>query len=202
MPTQSELRAGYLVTPDELRRLHERLGSAAAADRLVDVAYRTVDSPVGRLLLAATEVGLVRVAFAAEDDAAVLQELADRISPRVLHVPHRLDAVATQLEEYFDRRRHRFDVGLDWQLSRGFRRAVLTELGSGVDYGQTASYAELARRTGRPKASRAVGTACATNPIPIVIPCHRVIRADGAIGAYRGGVSAKRALLALEAGSG
>jgi len=173
---------------------------AAAADRddLLDVAYRTVDSPVGALLIAATPAGLVRVAFSSEGHDAVLQSLSDRISSRLLHAPKRLDAVARQLNEYFSGRRHTFDVPLDFQLSKGFRRVVLGHLAVDVGYGTTASYGTLARLSGSPKAVRAVGTTCATNPIPVVVPCHRVVRSDGTLGGYRGGPAAKRALLDLE----
>nr|WP_232530817.1 methylated-DNA--[protein]-cysteine S-methyltransferase [Microlunatus antarcticus] len=164
----------------------------------VDVGYRTVDGPVGRLLLAATPAGLVRVAFASEGEDAVLQELADRVSPRVLPLPGRLDETARELDEYFAGRRRRFDVALDWQLSSGFRRDVLTHLAVDVAYGRTTSYAGLATLSGSPRAVRAVGTACATNPIPVVVPCHRVVRSDGTMGRYRGGEEAKHALLELE----
>lgn len=196
--TTVDLAALYPVDDDDITRLHARLATAADANNVLDVAYRTVDSPVGPLLIAATPVGLVRVAFSSEGHDAVLQNLADRISSRLLHAPARLDAVARQLDEYFSGRRHTFDVPLDWQLSRGFRRVVLGHLAVDVDYGTTASYGTLARLSGSPKAVRAVGTTCATNPIPVVVPCHRVIRADGTLGSYRGGPAAKRALLDLE----
>jgi methylated-DNA-[protein]-cysteine S-methyltransferase len=131
-----------------------------------------------------------------EDD--VLQSLAERISPRVLRAPGRLDEVAAQLDDYFAGRRSSFELPLDWQLSHGFRRAVLGHLATDVGYGSTASYARLAELAGNPRAVRAVGSACATNPIPLVVPCHRVVRSDGALGSYAGGVEAKRILLALE----
>ena len=188
----------FPVDPDHLRRLHTRLERTAQAGDLLDIAYRTVDSVVGPLLLAATPRGLLRVAFANENHDSVLQDLASHISPRVLEAPTRLDPIARQLDEYFTGRRHSFDVTLDWSLSHGFRRTVLEHLNADVGYGATASYAALARLSGSPKALRAVGTACATNPIPIFVPCHRVIRSDGTAGAYRGGAAAKRALLDLE----
>jgi methylated-DNA-[protein]-cysteine S-methyltransferase len=144
-------------------------------------------------------VGLVRVAFDSEGNDAVLQSLSDQISPRLLNAPGRLDAVAHQLDEYFTGHRHSFDVPLDWQLSKGFRRTVLEHLAVDIGYGTTASYGTLARIAGSPKAVRAVGTTCATNPIPVVVPCHRVVRADGNVGHYRGGPAAKRILLDLEA---
>lgn len=180
-------------------RLHARLVADAERTGLLDVAYRVVDAPVGPLLLAGTEVGLVRVAFAGEDHDVVLTELADRISPRVLRAPGRLDDAARQLAEYFAGRRRAFDLALDWRLSAGFRLTVLQHLAADVGYGRTASYAALAQLAGSPRAVRAVGTACATNPIPVVVPCHRVVRTDGSPGRYRGGPEAKRELLALEA---
>lgn len=186
------------ATPGKLAELHARLVAAAERDGILDVAYRVIDSPVGPLLVAATERGLVRVAFASEDHDAVLENLAERISPRVLNAPARLDAVARELEEYFERRRQRFDVPLDWQLSVGFRSTVLHHLPE-IGYGTTASYSTVAQLAGNPKAVRAVGSACATNPLPVVVPCHRVVRADGGMGGYLGGVEAKRTLLTLEA---
>ena len=182
----------------DLDRLHARLVAAAQSDGILDVGYRTVDSPVGTLLLAATELGLVRVAYEVEKLDEVLQNLADRISPRVLEAPGRLDVVARELDEYFAGRLHSFDLPLDWRLSSGFRRTVLNHL-TDIDYGHTASYATVARLAGNPKAVRAVGTACATNPLPVVVPCHRVLRSDGTLGGYLGGVEAKRTLLSLEA---
>jgi methylated-DNA-[protein]-cysteine S-methyltransferase len=193
-----DLTTHYPIDDHDLTRLHARLALAAERDDVLDIAYRTVDSPVGPLLIAATPAGLVRVAFSNEDYDSVLQGLSDRISPRLLHAPARLDTVAQQLDEYFAGRRHRFEVALDWQLSTGFRRVVLEHLAADIGYGSTASYGTLARLSGSPKAVRAVGTTCATNPIPVVVPCHRVVRSDGTMGNYRGGPAAKRALLDLE----
>ena len=195
----NELLDAFPVEGSDVDRLQARLAAAAKAEGILDVAYRTVDTPVGPLLLAATEQGLVRVAYPNQGHDAVLQALADRVSPRVLHAPGRLDPVARQLDDYFAGRRQRFDVPLDWRLSTGFRSTVLHHLAIDVDYGHTASYAALAALAGNPKAVRAVGTACATNPLPGVVPCHRVVRSDGAIGNYAGGVEAKRTLLELEA---
>ncbi|MEZ0351531.1 methylated-DNA--[protein]-cysteine S-methyltransferase [Mycobacterium sp. pR1184] len=194
----TELAHLYPVDANHLRRLHTRLERDAQSQDMLDIAYRTVDSAVGPLLLAATPLGLVRVAFANEDRDGVLLTLSERISPRMLEAPARLDPIVRQLDEYFAGRRHTFDVTLDWSLSHGFRRTVLEHLHTDVSYGATASYATLARLAGSTNAVRAVGTACATNPIPIVVPCHRVIRSDGAVGAYRGGPVAKRLLLDLE----
>jgi methylated-DNA-[protein]-cysteine S-methyltransferase len=183
---------------DEARgRLHARLVAAAAEAGILDVAYRTMDTPVGSLLLATTAQGLVRVAYAREDHDAVLGQLAHRVSPRVLRAPARLDAAARELEEYFAGRRSGFDLPLDFRLARGFRRTVLSHLPD-IGYGTTASYAAVAAAAGNPRAVRAVGTACATNPLPVVVPCHRVVRSDGTAGRYVGGTDAKRALLTLE----
>jgi methylated-DNA-[protein]-cysteine S-methyltransferase len=181
-----------------LRALHGRLVQAADRQGLLDVAYRTVDSPVGALLLAATEQGLVRVAYASEGHDRVLDRLAAQISPRILAAPGRLDAVARELDEYFAGRRTLFDLPLDLRLAHGFRREVLTHLAE-IAYGATASYAQVAASAGNPKAVRAVGTACARNPLPIVVPCHRVVRSDGSPGGYVGGPDAKHTLLTLEA---
>lgn len=199
VPGSSEELFAELPGDDEpaQRRLQARLVSAAGEAGILDVAYRTLDTPLGALLLAATERGLVRVAYAREGHDQVLEQLASRISSRVLRAPRRLDAAARELEEYFGRRRTVFDLPLDLQLSAGFRRTVLAHLAE-IAYGSTASYAALALAAGNPKAVRAVGTACATNPLPLVVPCHRVVRSDGAVGQYVGGSEAKLALLTLE----
>jgi len=185
------------VDEDAQRLLHARLVAAADGAGILDVAYRTVDSPLGTLLLAATDEGLVRVAYDRESHERVLAQLADRVSPRILLAPARLEEAATQIEEYLAGRRTRFDLPLDLRLSHGFRRTVLSHL-TEIDYGRTASYAAVAAVTGHPRAVRAVGTACATNPLPLLVPCHRVIRSDGSAGAYVGGAEAKLALLRLE----
>ncbi len=205
MITTSESPAGpdlfaALPTADEAaeRRLHARLAAAAAGAGVLDVAFRTVDTPLGPLLLAATDRGLVRVAFASQDHDRVLEQLATAISTRVLRAPARLDLAAHEIEEYFLGRRTVFDLPLDFQLSSGFRRTVLSHLPD-IAYGTTASYAAIAAASGSPKAVRAVGTACATNPLPVVVPCHRVVRSDGTLGRYAGGVEAKQTLLTLEA---
>jgi methylated-DNA-[protein]-cysteine S-methyltransferase len=194
----SDLFAGLTADAAGIDRLHAQLAARADRAGLLDVAYRTLDSPLGPLLLAATADGLVRVAFDGEGHDAVLGELAGHVSPRVLHAPARLDGTARQLDEYFGRARRRFDVPVDLRLARGFRRDVLEHLRA-IPYGSTESYAVVARAAGSPNAVRAAGSACATNPVPIVVPCHRVVRSDGSVGQYRGGVAAKRLLLALEA---
>jgi methylated-DNA-[protein]-cysteine S-methyltransferase len=186
------------VGPEALEKLHVALEDAADREGILDVAYRTIDTPVGSLLLAATRAGLVRVAFDSQDHDVVLEQLASMVSPRILRAPKRLDPVAREIDEYFARRRTSFDVPLDFALSTGFRRSVLEHLPQ-IAYGRTESYADVARTVGNPKAVRAVGSACATNPMPVVIPCHRVVRGDGTLGGYVGGPAAKSALLDLEA---
>lgn len=182
----------------ELAVLRTRLAARAQAGDLLDVAYRTLDTPVGSLLLAATPRGLVQVAYARQDHDAVLARLAGQLSPRILHAPAPLDPVVRELEEYFAGQRRTFSLPLDFALARGFRLAVLAHLRE-IGYGKTESYAAVAAGAGRPAAVRAAGTACATNPLPVVVPCHRVVRSDGSIGRYAGGAEAKRTLLDLEA---
>ncbi|MEO6942325.1 MAG: methylated-DNA--[protein]-cysteine S-methyltransferase [Terrimesophilobacter sp.] len=186
------------VEPAELARAHDILEKAAGRSGALDVAYRMVDSPLGVLLVAATERGIVRIAFARENHDEVLQNLAEHLSPRILRAPARLDEAARELDEYFTGYRTAFDLPLDLSLSKGFRLTVLEHL-LAITYGHTESYTEVAAAAGSPRAVRAVGSACATNPLPVIIPCHRVLRSDGSLGGYLGGLDAKRALLALEA---
>ena len=198
MNEESELLEPLARVDDAaLARLRDRLARSADAEGILDIAYRTIDSPVGTLLLAATDRGLVRVAFDRGDSDRILTELAAKISPRVLQAPYKLDAIARELDQYFAGKRTSFDLPLDYRLASGFRRDVLAHLPD-IPYGRTATYAEIARLAGSPRAVRAVGTTCATNPLPIVIPCHRVIRSDGALGVYAGGPIAKQTLLELE----
>ena len=192
-----ELELAYPDDAADLRRLHARLVESAQSQGVLDVTYRTIDSPVGTLLLASTEVGLVRVAYESENHDAVLQRLAAVVSPRILEASARLDVITRELDQYFAGKLRHFTAPLDRRLSSGFRRTVLEHLAD-IEYGHTASYSAVAKLAGNPNAVRAVGTACATNPLPVVVPCHRVLRADGTIGGYLGGVDAKRALLALE----
>lgn len=182
----------------DLARLRDHLAADAEAAGLLDVSYRTLDTPIGSMLIAATRHGLVRVAFETEGFDAVLDSLSEQVSPRVLGAGGRLDVVAFQFDEYFRGSRRSFDLPLDRRLSRGFRSEVQAWLPH-IGYGQTLSYKEVAEKVGRPRAVRAVGSACATNPLPVVVPCHRVLRSDGSLGGYLGGLEAKRALLALEA---
>lgn len=189
------------TTVDEdraLAHLHARLTARAQEVQLLDVAYRFIESPIGRLLIASTPRGVVRLAFESESVDDVLTELASRVGPRVLEAPRPLDGAAQELDEYFSHSRSHFDVPVDFTLSRGYRREVLAHLTT-IPFGRTESYTEVAAATGNPKAVRAVGSACATNPLPVIVPCHRVLRSDGSLGGYRGGLAAKRMLLDLEA---
>lgn len=193
----TEIFDGIDADAPTLARLHRRLEHAAQDADLLDVAYRTLDTAIGRLLLASTPLGLVRVAFLSGDED-VLATLAQRISPRILHAPARLDVAATEIEEYLAGRRTEFDLPLDLRLAEGFRRQVIEHLRE-IGYGRRESYATVAAAVGSPKAVRAVGSACARNPLPLVIPCHRVVRTDGSFGQYAGGMAAKATLLELEA---
>ncbi|MGG5171054.1 methylated-DNA--[protein]-cysteine S-methyltransferase [Pseudarthrobacter sp. J1738] len=185
------------ASADHLTRLHQRLAAAAAKEGIVDVSYTTVETPVGLLLLAATEHGLVRVAFDREDHNEVLESLANKLGGRILRAPSVLVEASREISEYFAGTRRSFELPLDYSLSAGFRRQV-QQLLPQIAYGHTQTYKDMALMAGNPKAVRAVGTACATNPLPIVIPCHRVLRSDGGLGGYLGGVEAKTALLELE----
>lgn len=175
----------------------QRLADRAAAEGLLDVAYATVDSPFGEILLAATPRGLVRVGLPNQEDDEVLSDLAARVSPRVLEAPARLDEVRRELDLYFEGELRDFDLPLDWRLTTGFRGKVQHAI-SRIPYGQTRTYTEMARSAGNERAVRAAGTACGSNPIPIVVPCHRVLRSGGALGGYGGGLDMKKALLELE----
>ncbi|MFN8110639.1 MAG: methylated-DNA--[protein]-cysteine S-methyltransferase [Thermoleophilia bacterium] len=184
-------------TPD-LDTARTRLLEAALREGVVDAMYRTVDSPLGALLVGATPAGLVRLAFATEDHDEVLEDLARRLGTRILLAHGRLDPAARELDAYFGGGLREFTVPVDLRLATGFRREVLDELRA-VPYGATCSYTALAAAAGRPRAVRAAGSACATNPVPIVVPCHRVLRSDGSLGGYAGGLDVKRRLLDLEA---
>ena len=176
----------------------DRLAARANEEGLVDVAYATVDTPLGTGLVAATPKGLVRLALPNEEIETVLSRLARDVSPRVLEFPARLEETRRELDEYFEGKRDRFELMLDWRLSHaGFYRRVLRATAR-VPFGDVITYAEAAQRAGNPRAFRAAGTALGSNPIPIVVPCHRVIRAGGEIGNYGGGPEMKRFLLELE----
>jgi methylated-DNA-[protein]-cysteine S-methyltransferase len=193
----SELFATALPSAERMLRLHRTLEESAERGGILDIAYTTIDSPVGTLLLAATDKGLLRVAFESEGLDKVLDTLGTKISHRILKSPKRLDPAAREIDEYFERKRTSFDLTLDLSLSSGFRQLVQKHLPR-IAYGTTESYKQVAAIVGNPKAMRAVGTACATNPLPIVVPCHRVLRTDGTLGGYAGGLAAKTALLSLE----
>ena len=174
-----------------------RFAARAEAEGLVDVAYANVDSPLGPLLAAATPRGLVRLAYDHNDQDRVLEGLAERISPRVVEAPARLDEVRRELEQYFEGRRRRFEVPVDWELVHGFTRRVL-EATAAIAYGDLRSYRDVATAAGNERAVRAAGNALGHNPIPIVVPCHRVVRTGGALGGYTGGIERKRELLTIE----
>jgi methylated-DNA-[protein]-cysteine S-methyltransferase len=174
-----------------------RLAERASTEGLLDVAYTTTDSPFGTLLLATTPKGLVRVGLPNQDVDELLVDLATRVSPRVLEAPAQLDETRRELELYFEGKLTGFDLPLDWRLSKDFRRKVLRAIAR-IPYGQTRSYTEMATSAGNERAVRAAGTACGTNPIPVVVPCHRVLRSGGALGGYGGGLPMKEALLRLE----
>jgi methylated-DNA-[protein]-cysteine S-methyltransferase len=184
--------------PVESSALRDRLAALAERRGILDVSYRVVDSPLGPLLLAATGKGLVRVAFRREDHDSVLDRLASDISPRILRAPQRLDKTARELDEYFAGKRRAFTVPVDLRLARGFRRSVLLHLRD-IPYGTTRSYTAVAKAAGNPSAIRAAASACSHNPLPLVVPCHRVVRSDGSFGEYLGGPKAKHTLLAMEA---
>ncbi|MDQ3102774.1 MAG: methylated-DNA--[protein]-cysteine S-methyltransferase [Actinomycetota bacterium] len=177
--------------------LGARLSEAASAEGLLDLAYCEVDSPVGRLLAVATPAGLVQLGYPTTPRDEMLSELARRISPRLLEAPARLDPVRRELDEYFAGRRREFDLDLDWQLTSGFTRKVLRETAV-IPFGETRTYMQMAASAGSPKAHRAAGSALGANPIPIVVPCHRVLRSGGGLGGYGGGLDVKRELLELE----
>jgi methylated-DNA-[protein]-cysteine S-methyltransferase len=179
----------------------DRLADRAATEGLLDVAYATTDSPFGPLVLARTPRGLVRVGLPNQDADELLADLARRVSPRVLEAPAELDEARRELDLYFEGKLRDFDLPLDWQLSDGFRLRVQRAI-AGIPYGETLSYTEVAARAGNERAVRAAGTACGRNPIPVVVPCHRVLRSGGALGGYGGGLPMKEALLRLESEAG
>jgi methylated-DNA-[protein]-cysteine S-methyltransferase len=197
---EQELRGLVTTAPAEWPRLRQQLTTQAQTLGLLDVVCERHETPLGVVVLAATSAGLVRLGLPAESEDAFLDDLACRVSARILFAPRAVLArTRTQLDEYFQGRRHIFDVTLDWRLSSGFRREVLRAT-SAIPYGQTASYREVASAAGNGAAARAAGTALATNPLPLLVPCHRVLRSDGALGGYGGGLAAKQWLLALESG--
>jgi methylated-DNA-[protein]-cysteine S-methyltransferase len=177
------------------------LDDAAAAAGLIDVAYATLDSPAGKLLLAATPRGLVRLAYldGQHPEEEVLEQLAARVSPRILAAPRRLDDARRELDQYFEGARRRFELELDWQLTHGFGRRVL-EATARIPFGSVSTYKQVAAEAGSPRGSRAAGNALGANPIPIIVPCHRVLHTTGGLGGYTGGLERKRLLLGIEQG--
>ncbi|HET6746322.1 MAG TPA: methylated-DNA--[protein]-cysteine S-methyltransferase [Candidatus Limnocylindria bacterium] len=178
-------------------RVMAELSKRAQVAGILDVAYATLDSPLGELLVAVTPRGLVRIAYPGGGDDAVLAELAERVSPRVLLAPERTDAVRRELDEYFNGERRKFSTPVDWSLVHGFAQGVLRATAR-VPFGETATYRQVAEAAGSPRASRAAGNALGSNPIPIVVPCHRVLHSGGGLGGYSGGLERKRALLTIE----
>jgi methylated-DNA-[protein]-cysteine S-methyltransferase len=176
----------------------ELIAERADAEGLLDVAYAIVDSPLGPLVAAATPRGLVRLAYTgSRSESEVLEDLAARLSPRILEAPGRLDQARRELDEYFEGERKGFDLPLDWSLTRGFTGKVLRQTAR-IGFGKTSTYAEVASRAGSPRAVRAAGNALGANPLPVVVPCHRVLRTGGALGGYTGGIERKQFLLRLE----
>ena len=191
-------RAAAASVAEDAAAAAERFAAAASARGAVDVAYAVEPSPLGDLFLAASRRGLVEIGYHPHDLDAYLAELAGRLSPRVLEAPQRLDPVRRQLDEYFAAGRREFDVPVDWALAReGFGRRILRATAR-IPYGRTLSYRQVATRAGSPDAVRAAGNALGANPVPIVVPCHRVLRTGGALGGYGGGLDRKRFLLDLE----
>ncbi|HET6867571.1 MAG TPA: methylated-DNA--[protein]-cysteine S-methyltransferase [Solirubrobacteraceae bacterium] len=190
---ESDLRRSA-PEPDDLPDLSQ----AAAAAGMLDVAYARLDSPLGPLLVAITPRGLIRIAYVDHsDEDSVLEHLAAHVSPRILAAPRRLDEPRRELDEYFAGRRERFDLPVDWALTRGFGRRVLQATAK-IPYGATATYKQMATQAGSPRASRAAGNALGSNPIPIVVPCHRILHSGGGLGGYTGGLEKKRLLLGVE----
>ena len=181
----------------DTERLSETLVRRAEQAHLVDVAYAQVDSPIGDLTVFVTPLGLVRLAYPSESMADTFDELAALVSPRILRSPAATDGVRRELDAYFDRRLQAFSTAIDWRLVRGFARGVLAATAR-VRWGAVTTYGDVASEAGSPRAARAAGNALAGNPIPIVVPCHRVVHADGGLGGYSGGLERKRFLLGLE----
>ena len=192
------LRGVVPTSDEEWAAARAGFAARAASEGLVDIAFEDHETPLGRMRINATDAGILRIILPAEDAEEVLEDLARKVSGRILGVS--TPAITTtrrELDEYFDGRRRTFDVPLDWTLTKAFRREVLHAT-SLIPYGETSSYRKVATAAGRPKAVRAAGSAVANNPLPILVPCHRVLRTDGGIGQYLGGVAAKTQLLTLE----
>lgn len=198
---EQALRAGPRATVASVSAGAEaaaaRLAERIAADGLADVSYTSADSPFGPLLLAATKRGLVKLAFPEEDTDAVLERIALKVSPRIVEAGAPLDEARRELDEYFEGSRREFELPLDWTLVGPFGRRVL-HFTAKIPYGGVSSYQQAAAAAGSPRGSRAAGNALGSNPIPIVVPCHRILRSGGALGGYGGGLDRKRWLLGLE----
>ena len=194
---QALLDGGRRLDAEEVTGATERLVERAGEAGLIEVAYATVDSPLGRLVVAATRRGLARLAYDDHGVDAVLEELAQRLSPRIVEWPARLDGVRRELDQYFDGGRRSFDLAIDWELVRGFGRQVLAETAR-IPFGRVSTYRDVATAAGSPRGMRAAGNALGANPVPIVVPCHRVLRTGGGLGGYTGGIERKQFLLALE----
>lgn len=193
-----EQRLARPATPNlDPARITAELARRADAESLLDVAWSTLETPLGPIAVFVTPRGVVRVAYDRENFADVADEVAERVSPRVLLAPRRTDAVRAQLDAYFAKGRRDFELAIDWTLVHGFNQGVLRATAA-IPYGEVTSYGEVAAAAGSPRAARAAGNALAGNPIPIVVPCHRVIHADGGLGGYTGGLETKRFLLRLE----
>ena len=190
-------RRGATAGPLDAAAFRAGLAKRAAEEGILDLAYCEIESPVGNLLAVATDAGLVQLGYPLQPRDEMLESLAERISPRLLEAPARLDPVRRELDEYFAGRRREFDLPLDWQLTGGFTRKVLRETAR-IPFGETRSYMQMAASAGSPRAHRAAGSALGANPIPIVVPCHRVLRSGGGLGGYGGGLEVKRELLRLE----
>ncbi len=197
--SMSDLERALRASPEgaDLERATRGLLARAERDGLIEVAYSYVDSPFGKMMVAGTDRGIVRVAFPHRPFDALLEQIAELISPRVLEAPKRLDEARRQLDAYFEGRLRDFNLPLDWRLTRGFQNRAQHAIAR-IPYGQTRSYGWIAEKAGNPRAFRAAGTACGANPLPPIVPCHRVLPATGGIGSYGGGPEMKKALLELE----
>jgi methylated-DNA-[protein]-cysteine S-methyltransferase len=196
----TDLEGGLRHPPSaelDRRALAAGLSRRAAEAGLLDIAYAETDSPIGELIVFVTPRGLLRVKYADEPIEGVLADVAARVSPRILRAPSRTDEARRQLEGYFGLRRRSFNLPIDWSLVHGFATGVLRETAD-IPFGDVRTYGQIAARAGSPRAARAAGNALGSNPIPIVVPCHRVLHADGGLGGYSGGLDRKRYLLALE----
>jgi methylated-DNA-[protein]-cysteine S-methyltransferase len=196
MSAETELKESMEVGIDAAA-LTARIAERAEREGLLDLAYCRVESPLGELLVVATGEGLVKLGYPDVPVDDQLEALAVMVSPRLLEAPARLDPLRRELDEYFAGRRRGFGVPIDWRLTSGFVRQVLNRTAE-IPYGETRTYAEMATLAGSPRAFRAAGSALGANPIPIVVPCHRVLRTGGGLGGYGGGLDVKRELLRLE----